>query len=139
MIVGVGTDLCLISRMRKVILSQRFIEKNFVPEEIEYAQRHGDPALHFASAFAAKEAFAKAGGWGLSKIGLKNCWVERTEEGPFLRWSESLNEKISELRGIRCHLSLSHEGDFALAFVVLEEQYDFSRDASSSPEKKTIG
>ena len=138
MIIGVGTDLCLISRMRKVIVSPRFIEKNFLPAEIEYAQRHGDPALHFASAFAAKEAFAKAGGWGLSKIGLQNCWVERTDRGPHLRWNDSLNEKIGELAGVRCHLSLSHEGDFALAFVVLEVQDDVSRDASPSSEKTTI-
>ena len=120
MIFGVGADLCRISRMRKAISNEHFVEKIFSAEEIEYARSRGDPAEHFAAAFAAKEAVAKASGLGLFGMGLANSRVTRTDSGPVIICSGSLLEKFNE-RGVRKYwLSLTHEGDYALAFVVLE-------------------
>jgi holo-[acyl-carrier protein] synthase len=118
MILGIGTDLCRIERMRRAVVSPAFRDKVFDPEEIVYATARGDPARHFASAFAAKEAFAKATGWGLFRTGPRNVWVERTGDRPELRWRETLRDRLPE--GTRAHLSLSHEGEYAIAFVVLE-------------------
>lgn len=120
MIRGVGVDLCLVSRVERAIESDYFVRRIFSPEEIDYARGQGRPARHFASAFAAKEALAKATGMGLFGVGLAESHVERTEQGPVLVWSENLRAKL-QARGIeKCWLSLSHEGDYALAFVVLE-------------------
>jgi holo-[acyl-carrier protein] synthase len=106
--------------MRRAIENKYFVGKLFSPEEIDYACSKGNPAEHFAAAFAAKEAIAKASGLGLFGLGLANSMVRRTDSGPVIICTGSLVKKFEE-RGIRKYwLSLTHEGDFALAFVVLE-------------------
>ena len=83
MIKGVGTDLCHISRMRKAVERQHFIDRVFHQCEIDYAREHGDPARHYASAYAAKEALAKRVGFdahGVKKLlGSKN--PQRSRDG----------------------------------------------------------
>ena len=122
MILGIGVDLCSIDRLRKAIINEHFVKKIFSDEEIDYAYAQGEPARHFASAYAAKEALAKATGMGMFGLGLHSSSVRRTEDGPVIICSKSLREKF-EGRGIKnCLLSLTHEGDYALAFVVLESE-----------------
>lgn len=119
MIIGVGVDLCSVSRIAVATANRRFIEKAFSPEEQLYAETGGNPALHYASSFAAKEAFAKAGGWGLARTGLTSVWVSRENGRPELRLSDRARKLFSDRTG-RIHLSLSHEGDLAIAVVILE-------------------
>ena len=120
MIMGVGTDLCSVSRMRRAINDVHFLKKVFTDEEIEYASSKADPAKHYASAFAAREALAKASGLGLMGLGLKSAHIRRTPNGPVIVCCEALLKEFN-IRGIRNFwLSLSHEGDYALAFVILE-------------------
>ncbi|MDR3075697.1 MAG: holo-ACP synthase [Synergistaceae bacterium] len=120
MITGIGTDICMISRMKRAAANDYFVRRVFSDEEIEYAMSHGEPARHFASAFAAKEALAKASGLGMFGIGLADAWVRRTEHGPVMMMSGGTESKLREAGAGKCWLSLSHEGDYALAFVVLE-------------------
>ncbi|MDR1965849.1 MAG: holo-ACP synthase [Synergistaceae bacterium] len=120
MIAGIGTDMCQVSRMRKAALSEYFLKRVFSEEEIGYARSKCEPERHFASAFAAKEALAKASGLGMFGIGLAGSWVRRTENGPVMMFSDELLSRLRELGAGRCWLSLTHEGDYALAFVVLE-------------------
>ncbi len=120
MIVGIGTDLCRIDRMERSIANEHFVTRLFSAEEIAYASRQGRPAVHYASAYAAKEALAKASGLGMFGMGLDAAWVERTETGPKMRCNDELWEKLGD-RGVKkIWLSLTHEGDYALAFLVLE-------------------
>lgn len=121
MICGIGIDLCSISRIAGAIEKEAFLNKVFDPEEKVYAEASGNPARHYASAFAAKEAFAKAGGWGISKIGgLRSVWVSRSAGRPEMRLSEKARELTAERRIKSVHLSISHEGDMAVAVVILE-------------------
>lgn len=124
MISGIGIDLCQISRMSRAIESEAFVERVFSAEEKSYAESTQNPARHYASAFAAKEAFAKAGGWGLSKVGLRSVWVSRSGGAPELRLSEQAEKLLPRSSGTRIHLSISHEGDMAVAVVVLEANDD---------------
>ena len=120
MITGIGTDICMISRMKRAVASDSFVRRVFAEEEINYAMSRGEPARHFASAFAAKEALAKASGLGMFGMGLTGAWVRRTERGPVMMMSEETELKLNETGTDKCWLSLTHEGDFAIAFVVLE-------------------
>ena len=65
MIVGIGTDLCRISRMEKALASPAFFHRVFGPEEQALLERRtGAGRLATAAAnFAAKEAFLTAAGW----------------------------------------------------------------------------
>ena len=120
MITGMGTDICMISRMKRAVANDRFISRVFADEEINYAMSRGEPARHFASAFAAKEALAKASGLGMFGMGLTGAWVRRTECGPVMMMNDEIKFKLSETGTDKCWLSITHEGDFAMAFVVLE-------------------
>lgn len=121
MIYGIGVDICDIKRMRKALEHSGFKERVFAPEEIEYAETAGgNSAMHYAASFAAKEALAKATGLGISKMGLDASFVTRTESGPRFIFSETFALKLEELGVTSSFLSISHEGDIAVAVVVLE-------------------
>ncbi len=120
MILGIGVDLCKIERMRHFAEREAFLARVFSEEEREYAKERSDPARHFAGSFAAKEALAKAGGWGLASIGMKSVAVRRHEGRPFLVLSPEVSGLLKDAGIERAHLSLSHDGEYAVAIVVLE-------------------
>src|SRR5438309_1208153 len=120
---GVGVDLVSIPRMRTTIdrWQDRFVGRVFTDAEIAYCRARRDPAPHFAARFAAKEAGFKALGTGL-QMGVR--WRElevrrEREEAPTLVLSGRARE-IGLVRGAsRVLLSLTHEGDYALAQAIL--------------------
>jgi holo-[acyl-carrier protein] synthase len=125
MIYGIGVDLVSIPRMEKVILTweERFIERVFTTEESRICRQR--PASHaaFALRFAAKEAFSKALGLGMRR-GLRWRDIEVYNEAtgkPGIRLS-GMAEKICRDQGISgIHLSLSDDGQYGAAMVVLEK------------------
>lgn len=120
MIKGVGVDMCSIPRLERALLDPRFVDKVFTESEREYASSRGGRTRHLASAFAAKEAFSKAGGWGLGRVGLKNVSLERKEGAPFLILYGPALELIRSLGARNVHVSVTHE-DHAVAVVIIEE------------------
>lgn len=120
MLIGIGVDLCKISRMERIVANQHFLQKVFHPEEIEYSCSRFYPAQHFASSFAAREAFAKASGLSLSNVIYRGIWVKRTSNGPVICMSNRVRSLISFDDPVTSHLSLSHEAGLSIAFVVLE-------------------
>ncbi len=120
MIAGVGVDICSVERMSRSMKSPHFLERVFLPLEREYAFSRAKPERHLAAAFAAKEAFAKATGEGLGRVGLHGCWVKRVEGRPWLEFSER-NRLFLRHKGVeQVFLSISHEAGLALAVVLLE-------------------
>ncbi len=125
-IIGIGSDIVKIERIEKLIErhEQRFLERVFTAAEIEYAAAKARPALHFAARFAAKEAFVKALGSGLRQginwpdIGIINDSLGK----PSFKFHNNARKIISDLHNPTAWLTLSHEQEFALAFVVLENQ-----------------
>lgn len=130
MIVGVGTDLVQISRIGRLVnrFGPRFLEKCFTPEENEYALARKTPAKQmaaFAKLYAAKEAVLKATGLGMRE-GMRwhDIAVRRDGLGkPVVtvrgRVAESINDRLNDGFTHRLDISLSDEGDYALAFVVV--------------------
>jgi holo-[acyl-carrier protein] synthase len=120
---GIGVDLAQIPRFRRVLArwDVRFLERVFTPDEIAYCRRHRDPVPHLAARFAAKEATLKALGTGLS-MGVNWREIEvRRERGqaPSLVLSGRCHA-LAVARGAREALvSLTHDGDYAVAQVVL--------------------
>lgn len=113
MIKGIGTDLCSISRMKRAISRKGFTQRVFSAEEIEYAQSSARPEEHFAASFAAREALGKALGKGLSAV--MDVAVQRINGVPRFVFNRALLDE-----GDKVFLSLSHEKDLAIAFVVIE-------------------
>ena len=120
---GVGVDLVSIPRMREMIerWQDRFLRRVFTEREIAYCRGHRDPAPHFAARFAAKEAGLKALGTGL-QLGVhwRELEVHRERsQAPTLVLSGKSKEIGRDRGGSRMLLSLSHEGDYALAQAIL--------------------
>ncbi|MCL2009944.1 MAG: 4'-phosphopantetheinyl transferase superfamily protein [Synergistaceae bacterium] len=124
MILGLGVDLCSIIRMKRAVRSEHFVRRIFHPEEIAYADGKGNElarAASFASAFAAREAFAKAGGVSMYKLAFSRsfCLERSNTGGPRLAVPRDLDADFEEGRK-RAWVSLSHDGDYAVAVVVIE-------------------
>lgn len=125
MIHGVGTDLLDAARIRDGLarFGEAYADRMLAPAEhaAYYASR--DPARFLAKCFAAKEAFAKATGTGLrAPVSLRNIAVLRDAQGkPHIECAAELAAWLAARGVSRHHVSLSDEGDFVLAFVVLEQ------------------
>ncbi len=122
-IIGIGTDLARIERFRKFLEpGNRLLERLFSAAERGYALEKKDPAPHLAARFAAKEAFLKALGTGLRDgLAWQQIIVTRDALGcPSLQLSGRAAEMLVA-RGVNSvHLSCSHDGDYAVATVILE-------------------
>jgi len=125
MILGVGTDLMEIGRIRQSIarFGDRFLARVFTAGEIEYCQRKKNAAESFAARFAAKEAGAKALGTGISHgVNWLELEVAREPSGkPLLSLSGRAADRARSLGVARISLSLTHSRDAALAVVVMED------------------
>ena len=119
MIYGIGVDTASAARLEKSIASAHFVQRVFGPEERALLQSRGPlhRAQTAAANFAAKEALAKA----LSGFVWVQAQALRAQSGaPYFAFSGQL-AGVMRQKGLTAHLSLTHEGGFATAFVVLEQ------------------
>ena len=123
MIFGIGTDLTHIPRMADLLekyddkIAQRILSEH----EFACFQKSAHPAAFLAKRFAAKEAVAKALGTGFRDgLSLRHIEVRNNKLGSpqlvFYKVAENLIKKIGISKAL---ISLSDEGDYALAFVTL--------------------
>tara|TARA_B100001105_G_scaffold109033_1_gene87385 strand:- start:922 stop:1320 length:399 start_codon:yes stop_codon:yes gene_type:complete len=127
-IYGIGTDICDVRRIARTLdrKSQRFAEKVLGPHEIEvfrarYAKVEARGISYLATRFSAKEAFSKAIGMGMRMpMTWRACEVVKAPSGkPEIRLHGALAEWFTA-RGLRAHVSITDETDYAAAFVVVE-------------------
>ncbi|NLB38820.1 MAG: holo-ACP synthase [Clostridiales bacterium] len=122
MIIGIGIDLCDASRIRDMPGRERFLTRFFTPEERAYFDGRGvacDDSV--AACYAAKEAFLKALGTGISEAALHEVSVLHADSGAPSLMISGTALRIANERGVKAmHLSLTHEGGMAAAVVVLE-------------------
>jgi holo-[acyl-carrier protein] synthase len=123
-IVGLGTDLARVERFRKFVEDNKtaLLGRLFTLDEREYAASKKDSAPHLAARFAAKESCLKALGTGWRDgINWHDMEVVPDELGrPDLRLSGRAAELADEKHVKVVHLSYSHDGDYAVATVILE-------------------
>ncbi len=123
MITGIGVDLCSIPRIQKALESEHFKENIFSLNEIAYCESKGAKKYYsYASCFAAREAFVKAARISLSTVMLgRNFELVRDDVGaPVIRLTGDLEERLPEDES-RIFVSLTHEGEYACAMVVIEK------------------
>ena len=121
-IVGVGVDLVQISRVRRAITrwADRFLRRILSPTESAYCHARHDIAPHAAARFAAKEAGLKALGLGWRGARWTDLEVVNAPSGqPHLRLSGRAAQRLADLGGRNVFISLTHDGDYAAAHVVI--------------------
>lgn len=128
MIHGIGTDICDIRRIAQSLerFGARFAQRILGPNELKtFEQRSARmPARgvsFVATRFAVKEAFSKAVGLGMhTPMVWRDCEVGKLPSGqPTIILHGDLKTWF-EAQGLRAHVSLSDEQDYAVAYVVVE-------------------
>ena len=121
---GVGTDIVQISRFKKNLNNNNLLNRLFSKSEITNCRSKINTKNCFAKRFAAKEAFSKALGTGISKgISFNEIIVLNKKSGkPFIRLigkTKKITEKKFKKKKYKISVSLSDEKNYALAFVTI--------------------
>ncbi len=127
MILGVGSDLCDIRRIEKVIArhGDRFLDRIFTPAERAKAERRATRVETYAKRFAAKEACAKALGTGFRRgVFFRDMGVVNLPSGrPTMKLTGGALQRLQAITPAGCRaqidLSLTDEYPIAQAFVVI--------------------
>ena len=129
MIYGIGTDICDVRRIRASLArhGDRFAEKVLADGELatwraRSARWPERGVRYLATRFSAKEAFSKAIGLGLHMpMTWRHCEVTNLPSGqPTIVLHGALQDWF-DARGLRCHLSVTDESDYAASFCVVEK------------------
>ena len=122
-IYGIGTDIVEVNRIKKSIKKKLFIQKIFSKEEILKCKKIKNPSNCFAKRFAAKEAFSKALGTGISKgINFNDIIILNEKNGkPFIKLLNKTKKNVEKKikKKFKISLSLTDEKKYAVAFVTI--------------------
>ncbi|GAA5833255.1 hypothetical protein JCM3766R1_005453 [Sporobolomyces carnicolor] len=130
MIAGIGVDLLHLARLRALLtrrgphqLASRILSQ---PELLEWDQRRearsrSEIERFLALRWTAKEAAYKAL-YPRYELTWKDLVVSKRDKKPRLDFSPTFADKLGENAGdVRLHLSVSHDADLMVAYVVAEE------------------
>ncbi len=121
---GVGTDIIRVNRLKKSLKKKLFLSRVFNNEEISKCKRTKKNSNCFAKRFAAKEAFSKALGTGISKgINFNEIVVLNEKSGkPYIKLinkTKKIVERKLRKKIYKISLSIADEKDYAVAFVTI--------------------
>ncbi len=128
MIYGIGTDICDIRRIEAVLQRQgeRFVRKVLTDAEFTVWQKRSARwpqrgLRYLATRFSAKEAFSKAVGMGMRMpMTWRRCEINNLPSGqPVIVLHGDLKTWF-EAQGLRAHVTVTDETDYAASFVVVE-------------------
>ena len=123
-ILGIGTDLVDISRVHKLLeKNKKFKKRIFSIKEIKYCESKKNKTACYSKRFAAKEAFAKALGIGISRgVSFNEISINNNKNGaPYIELIGKTKKIVKNLNNNKnkIYLSLSDEKKYALAMVVI--------------------
>ena len=123
-IYGIGTDIININRIKKSIKNKNFVKRLFSKNEIIKCKNKINESHWYAKRFAAKEAFSKAIGIGISKgLSFNEITVNNIKSGKpeilLTGKTKKIVRKIIRKNKISIYLSLSDDKPFAIATVVI--------------------
>ena len=129
MIYGIGTDICDVRRIRASVErhGERFAAKVLADAELaawrQRSSRWPERGLRYlATRFSAKEAFSKAIGLGMRMpMTWRHCEVGNLPTGQPVIVLHGALKQWFEARGLRAHLSVTDESDYAASFCVVEK------------------
>ena len=123
-IFGIGTDIVSVDRIKNSLKNKKFIGRIFNEKEILKCKKNSNRINCYAKRFAAKEAFSKALGTGVSKgINFNEIVVLNEKNGkPFIKLLDKTKKNVKKKlkkKNYKISLSLSDEKKFAVAFVTI--------------------
>ena len=123
-IFGIGTDIVKVNRIKNSLKNKLFLSRVFNKNEILNCKRKSNSFSCYSKRFAAKEAFSKALGTGISKgIRFNEILVLNEKNGkPYIKIinnTKKIVEKTLKKKKYKISLSLSDEKNYAVAFVTI--------------------
>lgn len=119
MIVGHGIDIEELASIQNAVKKREgFAQRVLTDKEMErFASLKGRRQMEYlAGRWSAKEAFSKAMGTGIGKLGFQDLEVLNNERGAPYFSKSPFSGKV--------WLSISHTDQFVTASVILEEDYE---------------
>ena len=119
MIVGHGIDIEELASIQNAVEKREgFAQRVLTDKEMErFASLKGRRQIEYlAGRWSAKEAFSKAMGTGIGKLGFQDLEVLNNEKGAPYFSKSPFSGKV--------WLSISHTDQFVTASVILEEDYE---------------
>lgn len=113
---SIGTDIVKIDRIRNLSNDDNFFNKIFTDKEVKYCNQYAEPVIHLSGKYAAKEAVKKAllSANLTSHISMKKIEVlNKEDKSPYI--------SLSTINNVKCRVSISHDGDYAIAFAIIEK------------------
>ncbi len=111
-----GVDIEVSARFDRLLRTPAFVREIYTENEQSYIQKSPHPAQTAAGLYCAKEAAAKALGRGLFGLLPRELEIGHDEAGmPLLRLHGAAQARYG---GVSFALSISHSGDYAVAFCV---------------------
>ena len=127
MILGTGTDIVQISRIKEACQNEAFLKRIYTPTELQKANTLSAERKEqfLANRYAGKEAFVKAVGTGIgADLSWQDIEILNNEKGaPVCTLSKKAQDFLSSFfnsSDIHIHISLSDD-EFAVAHVILEK------------------
>lgn len=123
-IYGIGTDIVDVDRIKNSLKNKNFINRIFNEKEILKCKKINDSINCYAKRFAAKEAFSKALGTGISGgVNFNEIVILNNKSGkPYIniigQTKKTINKKFKRKKS-KISLSLSDEKKYAVAFVTI--------------------
>ena len=130
--ISVGTDIVKVSRIKALIeqKKEKFLNKIFTEEEISYCNSYPDSEVHLSGKYAAKEAVKKAllSNDLIEHINLKDIKIlNKKNKAPYVVIdfvgfipTHPIGSQINIVK-LNYNLSISHEDEYAIAFIVIEK------------------
>tara|TARA_B100000676_G_C17748347_1_gene665132 strand:- start:284 stop:673 length:390 start_codon:yes stop_codon:yes gene_type:complete len=125
-IIGIGVDIVNNNRLKKLVKNRSFIERVFTNHEKKISFTLKNKINYFSKRFAAKEAFSKATGFGISKnLHFKDIEIKNNKRGkPAINLNKStvlyLKKKF-KVKSFKTNLSISDEKNYSIAYVIIEK------------------
>ena len=129
MIYGIGTDICDVRRIRASLErhGERFARR--ILSEAEFATWQGRcerfperGVRYLATRFSAKESFSKAIGLGMRMpMTWRLCEIASQPSGKPVVVLHGDLARWFEARGLRAHVTVTDESDYAASFCVVEK------------------
>ena len=125
-IIGIGVDIVDNNRIKKNVKNENFIKRVFTIREQKFSKKIKNKVNFFSKRFAAKEAFSKATGFGVSKnLNFKDIEVKNNAKGkPSIILKKSTStflKKQFKVKSFKTILSISDEKKYSIAYVIIEK------------------
>lgn len=117
----IGVDTVHIPRIAKAVESKAFTERVFTEYERSYCEKRAHPAASYAGLFCAKEAAVKALKCGFGG-GIMPCDIEIYHDKRGTPSLRACGKAALLFGGYSVDVSISHDGDYAVAAVMLTEK-----------------